>query len=37
MEYPDPDEDEASREVPLTEPESNMSYLPRAPSPQKAV
>jgi len=37
VEYPDPDEDEASHEVPLTEPESNMSYLPRAPSPQKAV
>jgi hypothetical protein len=37
-EYPEPDEDEASNEALLQEPERNQSTLPRAPSPpQKAV
>jgi hypothetical protein len=37
-EYPEPDEDEASNEALLHEPESNQSALPRAPPPpQKAV
>jgi len=36
-EYPEPDEDEASNEVLLHEPESLKSTLLRAPPPQKAV
>jgi len=36
-EYPEPDEDEASNEALLHEPESNTSPLPRAHPPQKAV
>jgi hypothetical protein len=36
-EYPVPDEDEASNEVPLHEPESLKSTWPRVPPPQKAV
>ena len=36
-EYPEPDEDEASNEALLHEPESNKCALPSAPPPQKAV
>jgi hypothetical protein len=36
-EYPEPDEDEASNEALLNEPESNKCSLPSAPPPQKAV
>jgi hypothetical protein len=36
-EYPEPDEDEASNEVLLQEPESNSRALPCAPPPYKAV
>jgi len=37
VEYPEPDEDEASNEAHLHEPERNNSSLPGAPPPQKAV
>jgi len=37
VEYPKPDEDEASNEVLLHEPERDKSALPHAPPPQKAV
>jgi hypothetical protein len=36
-EYPEPDEDEASNEALLHEPESNKSALPPTPPPQMAV
>jgi len=36
-EYPEPDEDEASNEALLHEPESNQCALPSAPPPRKAV
>jgi len=36
-EYPEPDEDEASNEALLHEPESTISYLPHAPPPQEGV
>ena len=37
MEYPEPDNDQASNQELLLEPESNKSALPRGPPPQKAV
>jgi len=37
VEYPEPDEDEASNEALLHEPESNSRALPRAPPPQTAI
>jgi len=36
-EYPEPDEDEASNEALLHEPEINTCALPSAPPPQNAV
>jgi hypothetical protein len=37
VEYPEPDEEEASNMVILHNPESNKCSLPSAPPPQKAV